>query len=154
MSLKWDGRHSGVYDQQYSFDAGEGVLEVFTDSDKASDRQSRRWVSCCLVCYGRCLLCAASRTQKVISLSSAEAEVYAWMFWRHLPGQFDFLVEWEAHAYPSLHRFIWSQENTSKNGRWKVETSFMQDPLVATADRSWDHLQCSSFWTLQSSIHW
>ena len=30
-----------------------------------------------LVFYGRCLLYAASRTQKVISLSSAEAEVHA-----------------------------------------------------------------------------
>ena len=77
MSLKWDGRCSGVYHQQYNYDAGESVLEVFTDSDWASDRQSRRSVSCCLVFYGRCLLYAASRTQKVISLSSAEAEVYA-----------------------------------------------------------------------------
>ena len=77
MSLKWDGRCSGVYHQQYSYDAGESVLEVFTDSDWASDRQSRRSVSCCLIFYGRCLLYAASRTQKVISLSSAEAEVYA-----------------------------------------------------------------------------
>ena len=76
-SLKWDGRCSGVYHQQYSYDAGESVLEVFTDSDWASDRQSRRSVSCCLIFYGRCLLYAASRTQKVISLSSAEAEVYA-----------------------------------------------------------------------------
>ena len=68
---------SGVYHQQYNYDAGESVLEVFTDSDWASDRQSRRSVSCCLLFYGRCLLYAASRTQKVISLSFAEAEVYA-----------------------------------------------------------------------------
>ena len=34
MSLKWDGRCSGVYHQQYSYDAGESVLEVFTDSDE------------------------------------------------------------------------------------------------------------------------
>ena len=75
--LNWDGRCSGVHHQQYNYDAGEGVLKVFTGSDWASDRQSRRSVSCCLVFYGRCLLYAASRTQKVISLSYAEAEVYA-----------------------------------------------------------------------------
>ena len=55
----------------------EHVLEVFTDSDWASDRVSRRSVSCGILMFGRCLVYSASRTQKVISLSSAEAEVYA-----------------------------------------------------------------------------
>ena len=58
-------------------DPSENVLEVFTDSDWASDRNTRRSVSCCIICFGRWLLFSASRTQKVISLSSVEAEVYA-----------------------------------------------------------------------------
>ena len=55
----------------------ENVLEVFTVSDWASDRQTRRNVSCCCIFFGGRMIFSASRTQKVVSLSSAEAEVYA-----------------------------------------------------------------------------
>ena len=46
-------------------------------TDWASDRVSRRSMTCCILFFGPCLLYSASRTQKVISLSSAEAEGYA-----------------------------------------------------------------------------
>ena len=52
-------------------------MEIFTDSDWASDRTSRRSVSCATIFLGGCLLYSCSRTQKLVSLSSAEAEVYA-----------------------------------------------------------------------------
>ena len=55
----------------------DNVLEVFTDSDWANDKNTRRSVSSCVMFYGSCLLFSASRTQKIVSLSSAEAEVYA-----------------------------------------------------------------------------
>ena len=77
VSLKWNGRNSGIYHGYPDISQCDNVLEVFTDSDWASDRQSRRSVSCCVIFYGGCLLFSASRTQKIISLSSAEAEVYA-----------------------------------------------------------------------------
>ena len=77
VSLKWNGRNSGIYHGYPDISQYNNVLEVFTDSDWASDRQSRRSVSCCVIFYGGCLLFSASRTQKIISLSSAEAEVYA-----------------------------------------------------------------------------
>ena len=77
VSLKWEGQTSGIFHGYPNVDPTENVLEGFTDLDWASDRNSRRSVSCCIICFGRCLLFSASRTQKVISLSSAEAEVYA-----------------------------------------------------------------------------
>jgi len=123
-SLKWDGRCSGVYHQQYNYDAGESVLEVFTDSDWASDRQSRRSVSCCLIFYGRCLLYAASRTQKVISLSSAEAEVYACSSGCSDAILLSRLISWlngratHIHLYTDFFR---CERDTSKNGCRKVD---------------------------------
>jgi len=77
VSLKWGGQATGIFHDYPNADANEHVLEVFTDSDWASDRVSRRPVNCCIVIFGRCLIYSASRTQKIISLSSAEAEVYA-----------------------------------------------------------------------------
>ena len=77
VSLKWRGRSSGVYHNYESLEPGECALEVFTDSDWASDRSSRRSISCATIFMGGCLLFSSSRTQKLVSLSSAEAEVYA-----------------------------------------------------------------------------
>ena len=77
MSLKWCGRTPGMYHAYPDVQQSENVLEVFTVSDWASDRQTRRSVSCCCIFFGGCMIFSASRTQKVVSLSSAEAEVYA-----------------------------------------------------------------------------
>ena len=77
VSLKWGGQATGIFHDYPNVDPNEHVLEVFTDSDWASDCVSRRSVSCCIVMFGKCLIYSASRTQKIISLSSAEAEVYA-----------------------------------------------------------------------------
>ena len=76
MSLKWCGRTSGIYHAYPDVQQSENVLEVFTDSDWASDRQTRRSVSCWCIFFGGCMIFSASRTQKVVSLCSAEAEVY------------------------------------------------------------------------------
>ena len=77
ISLKWAGRCSGIYHAYPDIAQCDNVLEIFTDSDWASDRNTRRSVSCCVMLLGSCLLYSASRTQKVVSLRSAEAEVYA-----------------------------------------------------------------------------
>ena len=77
ISLKWIGRNNGVFHSYPDLDATHNILELFTDSDWASDRTARRSVSCCTVFFGGCLLYSASRTQRIVSLSSAEAEVYA-----------------------------------------------------------------------------
>ena len=46
------------------------LLESFSDSDWATDQQSRRSVSAAAICYEGCLLHSSSRTQRVIALSS------------------------------------------------------------------------------------
>ena len=53
---------------------GSSVLEVFTDSDWAGCRRTRRSVSACVIAWDSMVLHSSSRTQKSISLSSAESE--------------------------------------------------------------------------------
>ena len=74
ISLDWKGSHSGVFS---TYDLETPVLEVFSDADWAADRDTRRSVSGSTIFYGGCLLYSSSRTQKVVSLSSAESETYA-----------------------------------------------------------------------------
>ena len=52
-------------------------LEVFSDSDWGSNKQHRKSVSAGYICCGTALLYSSSRTQRVVALSSAEAEVYS-----------------------------------------------------------------------------
>ena len=77
ISLKWMGHNSRVLHSYPDLDASENIFKVFTDSDWASDKTTRRSISCCVIYNGGCLLYSASRTQRIVSLSSAEAEVYA-----------------------------------------------------------------------------
>ena len=53
------------------------VIELFSDSDWAAHKGHRRSVSAGIVCFQGCLLLSTSRTQRVIALSSAEAEIHA-----------------------------------------------------------------------------
>lgn len=53
------------------------VLELFSDSDWATHKATRKSVSAGFAFFAGCLLLATSRTQRIISLSSAEAEVVA-----------------------------------------------------------------------------
>ena len=105
ISLKWGGRNSGIFHSYPNLQAGENVLEVYTDSDWASDRTTRRSISCCIISYGQCLLYSASRTQRVVSLSSAEAEVYACSSGASdsiLLARFDYMADWKTDPDSSL----------------------------------------------------
>ena len=53
------------------------VLEMFTDSDWAAHKGHRRSVSSGMIFFEGCLLLATSRTQRIVALSSAEAEIHA-----------------------------------------------------------------------------
>ena len=55
----------------------EHLLEVFSDSDWAGDKQSRKSVSCAMFYLDGAYFYSYSRTQKSIALSSAEAEYMA-----------------------------------------------------------------------------
>ena len=74
VSLKWKGMHSGLL---RGYECEEPVLEIFSDADCAADRNTRRSVSGSAIFYNKCLVYSSSRTQKVVSLSSAESETYA-----------------------------------------------------------------------------
>ena len=58
------GQATGIFHDYPTVDPNEHVFEVFTHSDWASDRVSRRSVGCCIVMFGRCLVYSVSRTQK------------------------------------------------------------------------------------------
>ena len=66
--------HAGVF---RNYETEEPILEIYSDADWAADRQTRRSVSGSTVFFGGCLLYSSSRTQKIVSLSSAESETYA-----------------------------------------------------------------------------
>ena len=76
LCLHYKGDNVGVHHQYYE-DPDCLHLEVFSDSDWASNKSHRKSVSGGYICLGSCLMYSSSRTQKVISLSSGEAEVYA-----------------------------------------------------------------------------
>ena len=70
VSLKWKGLLR-------DYECEEPVLEIFSDAHWAADRNTRRSVSGSAIFYGGCLVYSSSRTQKIVSLSSAESETYA-----------------------------------------------------------------------------
>ena len=76
LCLHYKGDNVGVHHQYYE-DPDCLHLEVFSDSDWASNKVDRKSVSGGYICMGSCLMYSSSRTQKVISLSSGEAEVYS-----------------------------------------------------------------------------
>ena len=48
-----------------------------SDSDWAAHKATRRSVSACMIFFQGCMLHASSRTQRVVSLSSAKAELHS-----------------------------------------------------------------------------
>ena len=76
LCLHYKGDNVGVH-HQYFEDPDSLHLEVFSDSDWASNKSDRKSVSGGFICPGSCLMYSSSRAQKVISWSSGEAEVYA-----------------------------------------------------------------------------
>ena len=56
ISLKWKGRNVGVFHNYPHAEPGEAIMEIYTDSDWASDKQTRRSVSFSTIFLGGCLL--------------------------------------------------------------------------------------------------
>ena len=75
LSLNFKGDRSGLF---HDYTANEhAIVEVLTDADWASCKDDRRSISACAIFYEGCLLHFSSRTQKIVSVSSAESEMYA-----------------------------------------------------------------------------
>ena len=65
-------RHQGLMLKGSS----EGLcIESFSDSDWVTNKQHRRSVSASVITVGKCLLYSSSRAQRVVALSSGEAEL-------------------------------------------------------------------------------
>ena len=62
---------------RYGWQSPQSGIEVFSDSDWAGDRATRRSTSGGAIYHGNHLIRAWAKKQAVISLSSAEAELYA-----------------------------------------------------------------------------
>jgi hypothetical protein len=52
-------------------------VDTYTDSDWADDKDDRKSVSCGMIYLCGCMIKSWARTQKVLALSSTEAELYA-----------------------------------------------------------------------------
>ena len=76
LCLDFRGDDAGLH-HCYTQHGNEVHLEVFSDSDWGSNKQHRKSVSAGYICCGTALLYSSSRTQRVVALSSAEAEVYS-----------------------------------------------------------------------------
>jgi hypothetical protein len=61
----------------YDYQQPVSYVDVLTDSDWAGEKVSRKSTSGGVVKFGNCLIKSWSNNQKVIALSSAEAEYYA-----------------------------------------------------------------------------
>ncbi|OLP88290.1 Copia protein [Symbiodinium microadriaticum] len=77
----------------------EHLLEVFSDSDWAGDKQTRKSVSCATFYINGAFFYSYSRTQKSIALSSAEAEYMA------LTGYCGYKQQFEKEEYRYMQLF-------------------------------------------------
>ena len=102
----------------------------------------RRSVSCCIVMFGRCLIYSASRTQKIISLSSAEAEVYACSSGASDAILLARLLTWitnkrtHIYIYTDSHWQQWCQRNFESKGSWTFEA--LEFPHLVVAGYGWE----------------
>ena len=165
VSLKWKGIHSGLL---RDYECEEPVLDIFSDADWAADRTSRRSVSGSAIFYGGCLIYSSSRTQKIVSLSSAESETYApaplsWMpfslgqsyvgyfrfafscisFWIHqLQGEFYHvvvLVVWDISVVPfCVCRILWVRNFCKWRLFWAQSTQPTSQPKDSVLP-GWKH---------------
>ena len=76
LVLNFKGDSIGIHHAYHEID-NVLHLECFSDSDWASNTKTRRSISSGYLCWGSALLYSSSRTQRVVALSSGEAEVYA-----------------------------------------------------------------------------
>jgi len=60
----------------FDYQAGPGVLYVFTDTDWAADEVTRKSVSCTVERYGSHMIDCSVAKQSLVALSSGEAEFY------------------------------------------------------------------------------
>ena len=125
----------------------DNVLEVFTDSDWANDKNTRRSVSSCVMFYGSCLLFSASRTQKIVSLSSAEAEVYACSSGSLDAVLFSRLLTWLTG--PRTLVYVYTDSSGARSGKVLVvfDTLALPNLVAPRSDSQWSDSTLQRQWT-------
>ena len=123
VSLKWKGMHSGLL---HDYECEEPVLEIFSDADWAADRNTRRSVSGSAIFYGGCLVYSSSRTQKIVSLSSAESETYAAASGCHSHQNYSLLGAPSPHSHVFVLGFICSAWSLVTSRCWKTQAFELQ----------------------------
>ena len=71
---------AGTADMEVEFKVGMqnvNSLRVYSDSDHAGEKESRKSSTCVAAYLGNCLVFAMAKTQATVATSSAEAETYA-----------------------------------------------------------------------------
>ena len=127
VSLKWKGMHSGLL---HDYECEEPVLEIFSDADWAADRNTRRSVSGSAIFYGGCLVYSSSRTQKIVSLSSAESETYAAASGCHSHQNYSLLGAPSPHSHVFVLGFICSAWSLVTSRCWKTQAFELQGTLA------------------------
>ena len=70
-------KNKGLKVEPHELIDGKWILEVYSDSDWAGDPDNRRSVGCYVIFLNGVPIAWRARSQKVVSLSSSEAEFYA-----------------------------------------------------------------------------
>ena len=137
LSLNSKGDRNGLFHDyivtEHDYIADEhATVEVFTDADWASCKHDRRSVIACAIFYGGCLLHSSSRTQNIVSLSSAESEMYA-----ATSGACDSvlivgILKWMFDAFFQIHLYL--------------DTAAARGIINRRGVGKVRHLSCRSFW--------
>ena len=139
LSLEFAGETTGIF-HEYT-NSRYGVLEVFTDADWGASKMTRCSISSCAIFYGGCLLYSASRTQRVVALSSAESEIYsaasgvcdAVLVWRILCWMTDAPIAIHLYLDSAAARGIMARRGVGKIRHLSCRCLWLQT-LVAAKD--------------------
>lgn len=142
ICMKWRGRNVGVFHNYPNAEPDVSIMEICTDSDWASDKQTRRSISCSTIFMGGCLLVSSSRTQKLVSLSSAETEIYACSSGTSDGLLLARLVAWMTGFKTTIfliHRQLRRKGHTTMLWCGKSPSFVLQDPLASGSYLQWLH---------------
>ena len=123
----------------YNQDLKKWVIVVFSDSDWAGDKDTRKSVTGYIIFLFGCPICWKSKGQKAVSLSSSEAEFYALIeaakevrFILNLLTSFGVKVELPIKIFVDNVGAIFMAENASTSERTKhidLRTSFVREMI-------------------------
>ena len=119
------------------------TLTVFTDSDWAGDRPTRKSVSSWVIMLDGFLISAGARTQSVIAQSSCEAEYIAATA---ATSEAKYSL-WTTREHPSAFRQLWRHWCGKQKRSATVASSGRAISVVAGGDRQQEHSNQQGAWS-------